>query len=58
MNRNKYPEGYLPKLRYWKAKLDEATTPHDKAHAASKLAYFAVRHTETYGPIDVESLNP
>jgi hypothetical protein len=61
MMRNKYPEGYLPKLRYWKEKLDTAATPHDKAQAASKMAYFLTRHLDTYGslsPEQQEELNP
>jgi hypothetical protein len=61
MMKNKYPEGYLPKLRYWKEKLDTAANPHDKAQAASKMAYFLTRHLDTYGsltPEEQEELNP
>ena len=57
MNR-KYPEGYLPKIKYWQGKLQSATNEHDKAHAASKLAYFVVRHTDVYGALTPEQLNP
>jgi hypothetical protein len=50
---NKYPNGYLPKIQYWKSRLDSATNPHDKAQAASKMAYFITRHTSQYGPLDL-----
>jgi hypothetical protein len=53
---SKYPEGYIPKIKYWMSKLDQATNGYEKAKANSKLAYFVTRHTEIHGPLDLDKL--
>lgn len=54
---DKYPNGYLPKIQYWKSRHDSATNEHEKAQAASKMAYFITRHTSTYGPLDLTKID-
>jgi hypothetical protein len=54
---NKYPDGYIPKIKYWKSRLDSATNEYDKAQAASKMAYFVTRHISTYGPLDLTQID-
>lgn len=49
----KYPQGYLPKIKYWMSRRAQATNEHDKAQANAKLAYFVTRHTDKYGPLDL-----
>jgi len=55
---NKHPDGYIPKIKYWKSRLESATTSYDKAKANSKLAYFVTQHTSKYGPLNTEELSP
>jgi hypothetical protein len=48
----KYPNGYLPKITYWREKLQIAIQEMDSKgmlYAADKLAYFMERQKTTYG---------
>lgn len=54
---SKYPDGFIPKIQYWKARHEAATNSYDKAQAASKMAYFITRHTDTYGPLDLTQID-
>ena len=49
---SKYPQGYLPKIQYWKGKLNEAYQTNNlemAIRAEHKLAYFTQRQVEVYG---------
>jgi hypothetical protein len=48
----KYENGYLPKIEYWKGKLNEAIEAgnvNGVAVASQKLQYFMTRQGEVYG---------
>ena len=53
MNRmNKYQYGYLPKINYWRGKLNQAYNEGNieaACRAEAKLAYFKNRQVEVYG---------
>ena len=53
MNRNnKYQYGYLPKINYWRARLNEAYANgnlEQAIRAEHKLEYFQNRQAEVYG---------
>lgn len=53
MNRNnKYQYGYLPKIHYWRSKLNQAHNEGNlelACRAEVKLAYFKNRQVEVYG---------
>jgi hypothetical protein len=47
--RNKYPNGYQPKIDYWNHKLVkaiDALDPQAVEYAAGKLAYFVLRQQQ------------
>lgn len=54
--RDKYPEGYIPKIKFWMTQRKNATNSYDRAKANSKIAYFITRHTETFGPLNLNKL--
>jgi hypothetical protein len=52
--KNRYPQGYQPKIAYWNSKLVqaiEAMDPKGVSYASEKLAYFVMRQNEVYGRI-------
>ena len=40
MKRNKYPDGYRPKIEYWMKRYQEAVHRFDELRALEKLKYF------------------
>ena len=49
---SKYPQGYLPKIQYWRGKLNQAYNEGNlelACRAERKLAYFTSRQVEVYG---------
>jgi len=49
---NKYERGYLPKIEFWKGKLELAISSRNVGGiktATDKLNYFVNRHIEVYG---------
>ena len=40
MKKEKYPNGYLPKIEYWLDKVENGRTKEGRAHAKSKVMYF------------------
>ena len=47
MKKEKYPQGYLPKIEYWAERLVEGRTISGRAHAKEKLMYFLKREMES-----------
>ena len=47
MKKDKYPQGYLPKIEYWAERLVEGRTVSGRAHAKEKLMYFLKRDMES-----------
>ena len=47
MKKEKYPQGYLPKIEYWAERLVEGRTVSGRAHAKEKLMYFLKREMES-----------
>ena len=47
MKKEKYPQGYLPKIEYWAERLVEGRTLQGRAHAKEKLMYFLKRQMES-----------
>jgi len=47
MKKEKYPQGYLPKIEYWAERLVEGRTVSGRAHAKEKLMYFLKRQMES-----------
>ena len=43
MKKEKYPQGYLPKIEYWLDKVENGRTAAGRAHAKSKVMYFLKR---------------
>ena len=46
MKKDKYPNGYLPKIEYWLDKVENGRTKEGRAHAKSKVMYFLKRQME------------
>ena len=46
MKKEKYPQGYLPKIEYWLDKVENGRTAAGRAHAKSKVLYFLKRQME------------
>ena len=46
MKKEKYPQGYLPKIEYWLDKVENGRTKEGRAHAKSKVMYFLKRQME------------
>jgi|SaaInl74LU_5_DNA_1037368.scaffolds.fasta_scaffold00196_55 hypothetical protein len=49
---SKYERGYLPKIEFWKGKLELAISSNNVGGikvATEKLNYFVNRHIEVYG---------
>tara|TARA_Y100000287_G_scaffold144227_1_gene118951 strand:+ start:174 stop:461 length:288 start_codon:yes stop_codon:yes gene_type:complete len=49
MRKNKYPNGYIPKIQYWSGKLNQALafgTPDEVEYATRKMNYFIGRQVE------------
>lgn len=42
----KYPNGYMPKIEYWLAKMLNSRTKEGRAHAKSKVLYFLKKEME------------
>ena len=64
--KGKYENGYLPKIEFWKGKLELAISSNNVGGiktASEKIAYFATRQAEVYGNTTIagvdfsESLN-
>lgn len=54
MKNPKYPDGYIPKIKYWITRLHEADKAgdlHAKSRAVGKIAGFTQAHIDRYGPI-------
>lgn len=47
MKKEKYPNGYLPKIEYWLDKVENGRTKEGRAHAKSKVMYFLKRQMES-----------
>ena len=47
MKKEKYPQGYLPKIEYWLDKVENGRTAAGRAHAKSKVMYFLKREMES-----------
>lgn len=47
MKKEKYPQGYLPKIEYWLDKVENGRTKEGRAHAKSKVLYFLKRQMES-----------
>ena len=47
MKKEKYPQGYLPKIEYWAERLVDGRTISGRAHAKEKLMYFLKRQMES-----------
>jgi hypothetical protein len=47
MKKEKYPNGYLPKIEYWLDKVENGRTKEGRAHAKSKVLYFLKRQMES-----------
>ena len=47
MKKEKYPNGYLPKIEYWLDKVENGRTKEGRAHAKSKVMYFLKREMES-----------
>ena len=47
MKKEKYPQGYLPKIEYWLDKVENVRTKEGRAHAKSKVLYFLKRQMES-----------
>ena len=47
MKKEKYPNGYLPKIEYWLDKVENGRTAAGRAHAKSKVMYFLKRQMES-----------
>ena len=47
MNKEKYPNGYLPKIEYWLDKVENGRTEEGRAHAKAKVLYFLKRQMES-----------
>ena len=47
MKKEKYPQGYLPKIEYWLDKVENGRTAAGRAHAKSKVMYFLKRQMES-----------
>jgi len=50
----KYPYGYIPKIKYWCARFQDARNQEDRDRAFDNIAYFTKRHNDMYGPIDLD----
>ena len=53
--RNKYPQGYQPKIDYWYGQLNEAIRnlePEAVEYASQKLAYFVGRQREVMNRLE------
>jgi hypothetical protein len=46
MKKEKYPNGYLPKVEYWLDKVENGRTKEGRAHAKSKVMYFLKRQMD------------
>jgi hypothetical protein len=46
MKKEKYPNGYLPKIEYWLDKVENGRTKEGRAHAKSKVMYFLKRQMD------------
>jgi hypothetical protein len=46
MKKDKYPNGYLPKIEYWLDKVENGRTKEGRAHAKSKVMYFLKRQMD------------
>ena len=47
MKKEKYPQGYLPKIEYWLDKVENGRTKEGRAHAKAKVLYFLKRQMES-----------
>lgn len=47
MKKEKYPNGYLPKIEYWLDKVENGRTKEGRAHAKAKVLYFLKRQMES-----------
>ena len=47
MKKEKYPQGYLPKIEYWLDKVENGRTAAGRAHAKTKVMYFLKRQMES-----------
>jgi hypothetical protein len=46
MKKEKYPNGYLPKIEYWLDKVENGRTKEGRALAKSKVMYFLKRQMD------------